>query len=294
MAKDQPPLRNMPPSPALDALRRQIDELDDGLHDLLCRRAELVEKVAGAKRNGSILPFRPGREAQILRRLVARHRGRFPVPNLIRIWREILSGTVAMQAELTIAVCDGCWDLARDHFGSYVPMLEALRSEEAISAVSEGRAQLGVVPLADDELSVPWWRQLVAAGATRPRVVARLPFGALGNAAEDCQDAFVIAAMEPEPSGDDCTIVAIAGEATLNSAAVTDAFLATEIDSNPLASCEGDGATMHLVELAALLAAGDARIERALARLGRGLQVTWLGFYARPLSDAALGAIEPE
>ena len=38
--------------------------------------------------------LRPGREALILRRLVARHRGPFSRAVLVRLWRELISGTV--------------------------------------------------------------------------------------------------------------------------------------------------------------------------------------------------------
>ena len=97
-AKSWPTSR--PASPSLDSLRRQIDALDDRMQDLLigARRAGRGDRRPEARRQ--FAPFRPGREAQILRRLVARHRGRFPRPALVRIWREILSGTVAMQADL--------------------------------------------------------------------------------------------------------------------------------------------------------------------------------------------------
>ena len=35
--------------------------------------------------------FRPGREAEIVRRLLRRHRGAFPRPVIVRLWRELLS-----------------------------------------------------------------------------------------------------------------------------------------------------------------------------------------------------------
>lgn len=70
----------------LQSLRRQIDRIDDQLHDLIMARAALVEQVAAAKPDSGV-PLRPGREAEILRRLIARHAGRFPKGALVRIWR---------------------------------------------------------------------------------------------------------------------------------------------------------------------------------------------------------------
>jgi chorismate mutase / prephenate dehydratase len=281
-------------SSSLDSMRRQIDEVDDRLHDLLMRRAELVESVAGVKRSGRVAPFRPGREAQILRRLVGRHRGRFPRPALVRIWRELLGGTVAMQAPLSVVVCEDCWELARDHFGSQAPMLGAPSADEAIVAVGEGRATVGVLPLPDEDASDPWWLRLAADGEGKPRIIARLPFGTVGNAVDACQDAFVVAAMDADPSGDDCTLLAVGAPRPISTASLTDAFLAARIDCTPLAAVERDGTAAYLVELDALLAVGDPQIARALARLDAQARANWLGCYARPLPDASLGGIAPE
>ena len=281
-------------SSPLDQARRQIDEVDDRLHDLLMRRAELVESVAQLKRSGKVEPFRPGREAQILRRLVGRHRGGFPRPALVRIWREILGGTVAMQTRLSVAVCEECRDLARDHFGTQAPLLAVASPDEVIAAVAEERATVGVLPLPDDDGSDPWWLRFATERGGKPRVIARLPFGTAGNAIDACQDCFVIAAMEADPSGDDCTLLAIRASRAVAVASLTDAFLEERIDGTPVAAFERDGGTSHLVELDALVASDDPRLAQALARLDASARATWLGCYARPLPDASLGGVAPE
>ena len=106
----------------LSALRQEIDTIDAELHALLVRRAAVSEKVRGIKSDDS-LKLRPGREANILRALIARHSGSFPKAQLIRIWREILTASLAMQGPFSVAVyatetAHSLWDLARDHFGS--------------------------------------------------------------------------------------------------------------------------------------------------------------------------------
>jgi len=283
-----------PASPSLDQLRRQIDALDDRIQDLLIGRGELVEAIGGLKRADNIAPFRPGREAQILRRLVGRHRGRFPRPALVRIWREILGGTVAMQTDLSVIAFEGCRDMARDHFGSRVPMIGAPSADEVMLAVAEGRATLGVVPLPDEDDPAPWWPKLAGGGAGRPRVVARLPFGTVGNAADAYRDAFVVAAIEPEASGDDCTLLVIVVANTVCAADIADAFLKAKFDSNPVAAFAGDNDVAHLFEVAAFLGDGEPRVDRALASLPDAPRAAWLGAYARPLPDAALDGVAPE
>ena len=114
-ATDAPPPQEAgaddPPSPdgwraggsrTLAALRAELDRIDDALHDLLMERAGVVEQVARAGKRGVL---RPGREAAIIRRLLARHHGGLPAHTLARIWRELLAGTTAMQGGFGMAVC---------------------------------------------------------------------------------------------------------------------------------------------------------------------------------------------
>ena len=109
---------------SLDDLRREIDEIDDQLHDLLMRRTEIVGRVGAVKRLESTpgLALRPGREAEIIRRIVNRHKGPFPLEVLVRIWRELLSAQVAVQGQYSIGVfapedVAAYRDLGRDQFG---------------------------------------------------------------------------------------------------------------------------------------------------------------------------------
>ncbi|HYZ32124.1 MAG TPA: chorismate mutase, partial [Crenalkalicoccus sp.] len=64
-----------PDAAALAALRAEIDTLDDALHDLLMRRAGVVARLAASRAKGDAPALRPGREAAVLRRLLARHAG---------------------------------------------------------------------------------------------------------------------------------------------------------------------------------------------------------------------------
>lgn len=280
-------------SPTLNSLRRQIDEIDDRLHELIMRRADVVSAVANAKEAARMGAYRPGRAAQILRRIVGSHRGPFPRPALVRLWCEMLGGTVAMQAEITIAVADGGWDLARDYFGSLAPLI-GTSPDEAVLAVSEGRAVLGVLPPPAEDVPDPWWLKLAEASDHGVRVIVRLPFGALGNADPRCDDAFVIAAFEPEPSGDDCTLIALIAAERVPLASLTDAFLKLDLQCNPVAFLERAAGSAYLVEVDGTLGADDRRLAAALRPLGAGVRAVWLGLYARPLPDAVLGGIAPE
>jgi chorismate mutase len=283
-------------SPTLADLRRRIDELDDALHDVLMERSAVVESVGRLKRADAMPPLRPGREAQILRRLLARHRGAFPKPVLVRLWRELLAGSLAIQADLQVAVhapekSAAIWDLARDHYGSQTAMSGFRSGGEVVRAVADGRAGLGVLPLPGRSDVEPWWRFLVGGEAPMLRVIARLPFAARGNARSEESDAFVIAAIAPEESGADRSLYVVETGDDLSRTRLLKELGNVGGPVGLLAATEAEaGAAAALVEFDGWIMSDDARLKAALANLGdRVLRSTWLGGYARPLSAAELG-----
>ena len=157
-----------PPEPAADppaeadlaTLRAELDRLDDALHATLMRRAEVVGAVAGlhAKR---ATPLRPGREAAIIRRLLARHHGALPRHAIVRLWRELLAATTAMQGRFALAVCEtepgsATVAVAREHFGALTPLHCHRTPGQAIREVSAGAAAVAVLPMpAQDEPAPP-------------------------------------------------------------------------------------------------------------------------------------------
>src|SRR4051794_30443212 len=139
----------MPTKVALDDLRHQIDRLDDQIHDLLIERAALAGQVAAAK--GGTGMWRPQREAAILRRLVARHRGAFPRAAVVRIWREIMSAMLGLEGRFSVAVCaspdqSGFWDMTRDHFGTSASFTTYQAAGAVMRAVTDDPTVVGVLP----------------------------------------------------------------------------------------------------------------------------------------------------
>jgi chorismate mutase len=201
----------------LDDLRREIDQIDDSLHDLLIRRSEVsrviakVKQPSAAEGNGTLVPaLRPAREAAILRRLLARHKGDLPARVLVRIWREIIASSLRVQSKFHLHVYaagshSGFIDLAHAHFGSQTPIRSHTRPSLVVHACAEEANSLGIVPLPQIEEPGPaWWAQLAPAGEKGPRVVAKLPFVQDGD---DLLSAYAIGAVEQEPSGDDTTLL---------------------------------------------------------------------------------------
>lgn len=179
--------RPMPDTPqSLDDLRAEIDRIDAEMHRLLIARGGIIDALVRVKKTGETgSAFRPGREADMMRRLVARHSGRLPFSAVEHIWRTIISGFTHVQAPYAVHV-DGAGggerrealrDLARFQMGFDVPLVMHESAEAVIAAVSGSQGDLGLIGLGPSER--PWWQGLGGAGPTDkegPVVMARLPF----------------------------------------------------------------------------------------------------------------------
>ena len=190
----------------LDDLRRQIDSLDDRIHDLLIERSAMIEQIIAAKRDGAA-KLRPGREAEIARRLVGRHRGHFPAPSLVRIWREIINAFTCMQGPFSIAVPAGEADrpvreLARDHFGGTPARVSAADAVDALRRVAAGEVTLAVLPWSDR--SVDWLGAMIGADDPGLQICFGLPFVRIAGDADT--KAVAVGKVVSEPTDDDRSV----------------------------------------------------------------------------------------
>jgi chorismate mutase len=283
-------------SPDLQDLRRRLDEIDDGLQDLLIDRAKIVSMVAASKRNGNLPAFQPAREAQIIRRLVGRHHGALPVTTLIRMWREMLAATVALQSDFSVAVFaptgrQGFWDLARDHYGSMTAMAAYNSTGQVIRAVTEGEASVGVLPAPQEGEPDPWWRHLMSTDKNAPRVIARLPFGAPGNARSDGADALAIGRGEQQDTGRDRTLLATECAATIDRARIVGLLASVGLLSTFFTSYGHSATTLSLIEVQGCVRLSDPPFDGFRAELGTALRrLLPFGGYAVPLTAAELAA----
>lgn len=274
----------------LTALREALDRIDDGLHDLLMQRATVVEGVA---RSGKRSAYRPGREAAIIRRLLARHTGRLPPQTLVRIWRELLAGTTAMQGSFSVAVCEtdqsaGFIQSAREHYGVLTPMVVRSSPGQAISDVTAGIASVGVLPMpsATEPPQQAWWTGLMYRDARRIHVVARLPFWLRRPESAPAVQALVIAAEPPDPSGRDRSLIGAELDLDVSRARLAAALAAAGLASRTTILRRDPGAPVAraLLEVDGFVADGDPPLGQ-LEGVLRSPVV--LGAYATPEPGAA-------
>lgn len=162
-----------PSPPDLAAMRAEFDSLDDALHDLLMRRSALSAALAAGRAKAGP-PFRPGREAMILRRLLARHAGPMAPALVVRVWREVIAASLRQQSPMPVAALAGTEPLARGHFGLDAPLRVHATPARVLAALSGGEATVAILPApADGEAAdAAWW---VSLDAPRLGVVAALP-----------------------------------------------------------------------------------------------------------------------
>src|SRR3954453_9027631 len=86
-------MSNAPPAPpSLEVLRKEIDSIDEQVHRLLMGRGDIIDRLISVKQaQEGGFAFRPAREADMMRRLVERHRGILPLGTVQRIWHVIIS-----------------------------------------------------------------------------------------------------------------------------------------------------------------------------------------------------------
>src|ERR1700726_3683488 len=158
--------RPNPATPSLPDLRGEIDRIDESMHRLLMQRGEIIDRLIAVKQiqeSGSA--FRPAREAEMMRRLVDRHRGILPLDTAEGIWRVIIATFTYVQAPFTVhadlsAGDAHMRDTARFHFGFTVPFVPRMGAASVVAAVSESKGDLGLVPAADVAGSGAWWNAL--------------------------------------------------------------------------------------------------------------------------------------
>jgi chorismate mutase / prephenate dehydratase len=283
-------------SAQLAQLRREIDRIDDSIHDLLMERTRLVDRITGAKAADRV-PLRPGREAEILRRLVGRHQGVFPKSAVVRIWREIMGALVGLQGPFTVAVhaaehSTGSIELARNHFGVVVPLNVYRSAGQVVRAVADGLASVGVVPIGPpaetgDEAE-PWWASLTGGSGDAPRVVARLPVAGVSSA-EDSPQALVLACRAHDETGDDRTLAVLETPPEISRDRIRAMLAANKLEAaGLLVTFRHGGVWLHLVELDGHVSAGDARLAALVAPKNPVSHATVIGGYATPFAPQAL------
>jgi chorismate mutase len=172
-------MSQLPPAPpSLAELRKEIDAIDEQMHRLLMQRGDIIDRLIQVKQTQEVgSAFRPAREADMMRRLVERHRGILPLDAVESIWRVIISTFTYVQAPFSVhadvSISETAMrDSVRFHFGFIEPYVAHFSAAAAVEAVANSKGDLALVSATSSR--TPWWITLEKDGA--PKIIARMPF----------------------------------------------------------------------------------------------------------------------
>ncbi|MCA1770672.1 MAG: prephenate dehydratase [Halomonas sp.] len=137
----------------LEALRQHIDAVDADILRLINERAACAQHVALVKsaEDPTTVFYRPEREAQVLRRIMALNKGPLDSEEVARLFREIMSACLALEQPIKVAYLgpEGTFtqQAALKHFGESAVSLPMAAIDEVFREVEAGAVNYGVVPV---------------------------------------------------------------------------------------------------------------------------------------------------
>src|SRR5665213_1235685 len=134
---------------ALQSLRVKIDELDRQIVDLLNARAMIVVEIGKLKQQHNTPIYSPDREKMVLEKVRRLNRGPLPYRCLEAVYRELMSGSFALEKPLRIGFLgpEGSFSHAASvrKFGSSVDYVPLADIPAVFDEVVRGHIDYGLV-----------------------------------------------------------------------------------------------------------------------------------------------------
>jgi chorismate mutase/prephenate dehydratase len=138
-------------SHSLKDLRTRIDKLDVQIVDLVNKRAALASEIGKHKNDHGADVFLPAREEEVFQNVLDANKGPLDQATIRAIFREIMSGSRAIQKILKVAYLGPEYSFSHlaavERFGQAVEFMRVGNIGAVFEAVNRGHADFGVVPL---------------------------------------------------------------------------------------------------------------------------------------------------
>lgn len=135
----------------LKSLRNQIDKLDLHILKLVNERAGVAAEIGKIKNDHGTEVFSPGREEEVLKNVLEAHKGPLDEHTVRAIFREIMSGSRALQKVLKVAYLGPEYSYSHlaavERFGQAVEFMGVGSIAAVFEDINRGHADFGVVPL---------------------------------------------------------------------------------------------------------------------------------------------------
>ncbi len=139
------------PSESLDQLRVKIDSLDAQIVDLLNQRAHVVVEIGKLKQQQNAPIYAPDREKAVMAKVRAFNKGPLPDRCLEAVYRELMSGSFALERPLRIGVLGPAGSFSHgaavNKFGSSVEYVPLSEIPSVFEEVIRGHIDYGLVPV---------------------------------------------------------------------------------------------------------------------------------------------------
>ncbi len=135
----------------LDELRKKIDQVDEKIVELLNERYATVIEIGKYKKSNMKAVYVPEREKVVFEKVRALNKGPMAETTLQAVYREIMSGALALEHPLNVAYLgpEGTFThfAAVSKFGHSVSYLSKSTIDDIFTDVRNGRADYGCVPV---------------------------------------------------------------------------------------------------------------------------------------------------
>src|SRR5438132_7972852 len=135
----------------LKSLREKIDKLDLQILALVNQRAKHAGEIGKIKNESNAEPFAPAREEEVLKNVLEQNKGPLDNDTVRAIYREIISGSRALQKVLRVAYLGPEYSFSHlaaiERFGQTVDLINVGSIAAVFEAVNRGHVDFGVVPL---------------------------------------------------------------------------------------------------------------------------------------------------
>ncbi len=135
----------------IESLRKKIDALDARIVALVNERASLARHIGRVKAENKDTVYKPHREKAVYEHAVRNNNGPLPDETLRAVFREIMSGCIALEKQVSIAYLgpEGTFThwAARSQFGDSVDYRAVGSLEEVFEDVRRERSDYGIVPV---------------------------------------------------------------------------------------------------------------------------------------------------
>jgi chorismate mutase/prephenate dehydratase len=136
---------------SLKTLRTQIDKLDLQILDLVNKRASLASQIGKVKNDQGGDVFSAAREEEVLANVLAANKGPLPEVTIRAVYREIISGSRALQRMSKVAFLGPAYSFSHlaaiERFGESTEFMEVASIAAVFEEVNRKHVDFGVVPL---------------------------------------------------------------------------------------------------------------------------------------------------